>query len=68
MEICIDESKLKELMKEAVLDALKDQKEVLYDILAEVMEDIALAQAIKEGEDTETVGKEKILDIIEGRP
>ena len=67
MEICIDETKLKEIMKEAVLEALKDQKEVIYDILAEVMEDIALAQAIKEGETTETVSKEEILDIIEGR-
>ena len=67
MEICIDESKLKELMKEAVFEALRDQKGLIYEIMTEVMEDVALAHAIREGESTETVGKEKILDIIEGR-
>lgn len=67
MEICVDESRLKELVKEAMFEALKDQKELIRDVLAEVIEDMALANAIMEGENTETVDRERIFDVIEGR-
>ena len=66
MEICIDESKFKELMKQALVEALEDRKEMIYDMLSEVIEDIGLAHAIKEGEATESVGKQEILDILQG--
>jgi len=65
MEICIDESKLKELMKQALAEVLEDRKEVIYDILSELIEDVGLAHAIKEGEATESVGKQEILDILQ---
>ncbi|MEW6325999.1 MAG: hypothetical protein AB1487_00125 [Thermodesulfobacteriota bacterium] len=67
MEI-LDEKKLKELMKEALVEVLEDRKEVLYDILSEVIEDVALVHAIQEGEATGTVSKKEIFDILEGRP
>ena len=66
MEIRVDESKLKELMKQALVEVLEDRKEVIYDILSELIEDIGLAHAIKEGEATESVGKQEILDILQG--
>jgi mRNA interferase RelE/StbE len=31
MEICIDEGRLKELVKEAVFEALKDQRQFIYE-------------------------------------
>jgi hypothetical protein len=66
MEICIDESRFKELMKQALVEALEDRKEMIYDMLSEVIEDIGLAHAIKKGEATESVGKQEILDILQG--
>jgi hypothetical protein len=66
-ETCIDESKLKELMKEAFAEALEDRKEIFYEILTDVMEDMALAGAIEEGESTEEAGKQEVLDILRGR-
>ncbi|MDR3555357.1 MAG: hypothetical protein P4L55_11425 [Syntrophobacteraceae bacterium] len=68
MEICIDEGRLKQLVKEAVFEALKDQRQFIYDVLAEVVEDMALVRAIKEGENTGTVDKERIFDVLDGRP
>lgn len=41
-EITIDESKLKELLKTAIVELLQERKEVVYDLLAEIIEDIAL--------------------------
>ena len=66
MEICIDESKFKELMKQALVEVLEDRREAIYEILSEVIEDIGLAHAIREGEATESVGKQEILDILQG--
>ena len=67
MQICMEESKLKQLMKEALVEVLESRKEVIYEIVSEVMEDIALAHAVKEGEATESVDKQEILDIIQGQ-
>ena len=66
-EIILDENKLKEILKSAIIELIQEQKEVFYDLLAEVIEDIALKKAIKEGENTETVSKKAIFTILEGK-
>ena len=67
MEISIDESKLKELMKQALVEVLEDRKEAIYEILSEVIEEIGLAHAIKEGEAAESVDKHEIIEILRGQ-
>jgi hypothetical protein len=57
MEVCIDENRLKELMKQALVEVLEDPKDTIYEILSDVIEDMALAHATEEGEATETVSK-----------
>ncbi len=52
-EIILDESKLKELLKTAIVEVLQEQKELFSDLLAEVIEEIAIENLIKEGEKTE---------------
>ncbi len=64
-EINLDESRLKDLMKTAILEVLQEQKEVFYDLLAEIIEDIALEKAIEEGKNTEPVSREAIFKILE---
>ena len=63
-EITIDESKLKELLKTAIVELLQERKEVVYDVLAEIIEDIALEKAIESGENTEPVSREAIFNIL----
>lgn len=63
-EINLDEIKLKELLKAAIVEVLQEQKEVFSDLLAEIIEDIALEKAIKEGEKTELVSREAIFKIL----
>ena len=52
-ETTLNTNQLKELLKTAIVEILKEQKEVSTDIIVEAMEDIALVKAIKEGEKTE---------------
>jgi hypothetical protein len=63
-ETTLNTNQLKELLKTAIIEILQEQKEVFTDIIVEAMEDIALAKAIEEGENTETVSREAIFKIL----
>ena len=66
-EINLDESKLKDLFKIAIIEVFQEQKEVFYDLLSEIIEDLALEKAINEGKNTETVSREAIFKILESK-
>ncbi len=67
-EITLDETKLKELLKAAIVELLQEQQEEFSQILAEALEDIAMKNAIKEGENTETVSRDDIFKILQKKP
>ena len=62
----LSESALKKLFKEALTETLQEQRELLHDVFAEVLEDIALAEAIRKGQQTEPVAREDIFRSLEG--
>jgi len=62
----LDEAKIKDLFKQAMLELFQERRDLLYDLFAEVMEDVALANAIREGESTETVSRVEVFQILEG--
>jgi hypothetical protein len=61
----IDDGKLKALLKQALIELLEEKNELLYDAIAEVVEDIGLAKAIKEGEASPLVSREKVFEVLE---
>jgi hypothetical protein len=64
-EFTLAENQLKELLKVALVEVLQEQKDLFSDLLAEAMEEIALAKAIEEGEMTELTSREAIFKILE---
>jgi hypothetical protein len=62
-----DEGKIKQLMKEALVEALQEQKGVFHDLIVEAIEDIALTNAIRQGADTKSVSRDEIFDILKGQ-
>jgi hypothetical protein len=66
MQAQIDDARLKQLLKEAFMEALEEKKEIFHDLMIEAMEDAALVRAIREGETTETVNRQDVFDILEG--
>ena len=58
---------LKQALKEAITETLHEQREWLHEVFAEVLEDFALAEAIREGRQMERVGREEIFDILDGK-
>ena len=67
MQTQLDESKIKQIFKEALIEALEEKKDVFHELIAEAIEDIGLINAIREGQSTETINKQEIFDILEGQ-
>ena len=64
-QIIDDKNQLKEIFKQVFAELLQERRDLLYDVFTEVLEDIALANAIKEGEETEIVSREQVFKILE---
>ena len=62
-----DNAKIKELFKEAIIEAIEEKKDVVHDLLVEAMEDLAMIRAIQEGEDDESASRQEVFDILEGK-
>jgi len=62
----LDETQIKELFKQAFVELLQERKDLLYELVAAIIEDFALLRAIKEGEDTATVRREEVFQVLEG--
>lgn len=64
-EIALNSDQLKEVLKATILELFQENREELYNLLSEIIEDIAMERAIQEGEETEAVSREAIFKILE---
>lgn len=62
-----DSEALKQALKEALAETLHEQRGLLHEVFAEVLEDFALAEAIREGQQTEKVDRSEVFDVLEDR-
>ncbi len=65
MQTLPDESRLRQILKEVLTEVLREQKDIFHDMIVKAIEDIALVNAIREGEGTETVSREEVFSILE---
>jgi hypothetical protein len=61
----VDEVKLKEVVKTAVLEVFEERRDWLADLLGEALVDIGLGYAIQAGEQTPKVSREEVFQILE---
>ncbi len=64
METLIDDNKIKNLFKQAIIEAIEEKRDVVHDLFMEAMEDIAMVRAIEEGESTDSVPRDEIFNIL----
>jgi len=57
----VDEARLKDVVKTAVLEAFEERRDWLADLLSEALLDLGLGYAIQEGEQTPTVSREEVF-------
>ncbi len=58
------ENEMKTLFKQAIAEALEENRDLFYELFAEVIEDIGLANAIRESDTNDRVEEKGILDLL----
>jgi histone H3/H4 len=60
----IDETRIKALFKEALVEVIEENQDLVSSILIDTIEDIGLSRAIAEGERSKTVTREDIFEVL----
>jgi hypothetical protein len=55
-------------VKEAVIQGLREHRDELKDLLAEVLEDVAMAHAIEEGAKSPAVSRQRVMKALSSSP
>ena len=58
---------MKQVLKEALTETLHEQRGLLHKVLAEVLEDFAFAEAIREGRRTRHIERNEVFDVLESK-
>lgn len=66
MIVTLEEDRMRDLLKDVLLELMEDRPEIFHDLLLEALEDAGLLAAIREGESSETVSRNEIDAILEG--
>jgi hypothetical protein len=66
MELTIDEVQAKRLIKEALVELVRERQDLFFELIVEAIEEIGLVEAIREGRQNEFVPEEEIQAILEG--
>jgi hypothetical protein len=66
MELTISEEQAKELLKRALVELMEEQRDLFYEVMLEAMEEIGLANAIREGRQDKFVSEAQVLAILRG--
>jgi len=61
-----DDIRLKNIFKEALSEVLEDRQDLFAEIVMEALEDFAMVRAIQEGEESEEVSREEIMQLLRG--
>lgn len=64
MNTVLDDSKIKDLFKQAIIEAMEEKQDLVHDLLVGALEDIGMERAIQEGIDSGTVSKDEIFSIL----
>ena len=58
---------LVESLKDAILLSLRDNRDAVRDLIAEVMEDVALTNAIRDGQRSKPVRRDAVMKALSRR-
>jgi hypothetical protein len=60
----LDEIRIKTLFKEALVEVIEENQELVSSILIEAIEDIGLSRAIEERKQSKTVSRDEIFKVL----
>lgn len=63
----VDKGALKQALKEALAETLHEQRDLFHEVFAEVLDDFALAEAIREGRQSKPATREEVFRVLRGK-
>ena len=66
MELTMNDKEIKELIRETFIEMIRENREGLYELVLDALEEVGLANAIKEGRKDKFVDEDRILKLLEG--
>ncbi len=66
MDLTVSEEQTKVLLKQVFSELLEEKRDLFTEIMSDVMQEIGLANAIREGRQDEFVPEEQILATLRG--
>ena len=64
--VSADDQKIKALFKEAIVEVMEENQDLVSSLLVEALEDIGLSRAIEEGKNSESVSREEVFKVLRG--
>jgi hypothetical protein len=61
------QASLKNAIKQAVIEVVREERHLFAEALVEAMEDVALASAIREGRKSKSVTRKEVMRSLRGR-
>lgn len=66
MQLTLDDDKTKALLTEVLVELLQQKRGVFYELILDALEEVGLANAILEGEESDFVDESDIQAILKG--
>ena len=65
-DVTLSDDVLRALLARALGDALDERRDLLREVVAEALEDAALAEAVRDGRESPLVARADVLDALRG--
>ncbi|NJO17406.1 MAG: hypothetical protein HC877_17185 [Thioploca sp.] len=66
-QISLNEYQIKSIFKAAIIEVLEERKDLLVEVLEEVLEDMGLITAMKAGEESAEVSREEVFKLLRSK-
>ena len=62
--LSLEDRHMKDLIKQALLELFQERRDLFHDLFEELLEDVGLANAMREGEDSEIVSEQEVMKAL----
>ncbi len=62
--LSIEDKRTKDLIKQALLELFEERRDLFYALFEEVFEDVGLANAMREGENSAVISEQEVMKAL----
>ena len=60
----VEDKHMKDLIKQALVELFQERRDLFYELVEEVLEDVGLANAMREGENSKVVSEKEVMKAL----